>query len=200
MDIDDFLKEENVDKTTGEIRPGPGEVHYHADGRVFDYEDLSPGLNDVVIIHKRRVDGSLDIKYDYSYCPSLTEQHTAHLTDINYLMERYQPDEVAAFIAARSTRPEITDHDFSLEPSLQEAKNVVYNAKKIFQSLDENLQMQFRSPLEFVKFIDNPANAEKMVKLGLVKAKQVENLKANPPNDDKQKNDDKGQPSQSTKT
>ena len=38
-------------------------------------------LNDVVQIITRRPDGSLRIQHDYQYCPTLTEQHTSHLTD-----------------------------------------------------------------------------------------------------------------------
>lgn len=164
MDINEILEPgESMNKRTGEIIP---------EGK----------LNEVIVIRTQRENGSWDIAQDFSNCPSMAEQHTAHLTDVNYLMAKYTPDELSQFIAARAQyRQEIIGHDFSKEPSLQEAKNHVYNARKIFESMDETIQNQFKSPLEFFKFIDNPANAEKMVKLGLVKANEIKSLNSTPP-------------------
>lgn len=134
-------------------------------------------LNEVIFNETRRENGSLRIQQDFSNCPTMTEQHTAHLTDINYLVERYRPDEFAAYLAARSQhRTEILGHDFSKEPSLQDAKNVVYQSRKHFEELPEDVRIQFRSHLEFMKFIDNPDNAEKMVKMGILTKKQIENI------------------------
>lgn len=134
-------------------------------------------LNEVIIIETRRPDGSLRVQQDFSNCPSMAEQHTAHLTDLNYLIAKYKPDELAAYMAAReSQRQEILDHDFSVEPSLQEASNLVYQAKKAFEELPEDLKMSFRSPLEFYKFIDHPGNQEKLVNMGLMTRKEVEKL------------------------
>lgn len=161
LDIDDLLHdEETVDMETGLISEGK--------------------LNEVKEIRTLRKNGTLRIQHDFSNCPSMAEQHTGHLTDINYLMAKYKPDEIAAFIAARSTRPEITGHDFSQELSFQDAHNVVYNARKLFFELTPEVRANWQSPLEFIKFIDNPANAEKMVKLGLIKPKQIENLTKTP--------------------
>lgn len=132
-------------------------------------------LGKAVIKTTVRPDGSLRIQQDFSYCPTMAEQHTGHLTDINYLMSRYQPDELAAYIAARSSyRQEILGHDFSKEPSLQAAKNVVYESRQIFQELPEDIQSQFKNHVDFLKFIDNPANAEKLVKMGILTKKQLE--------------------------
>lgn len=134
-------------------------------------------LNEVIIREVRRPNGSLRVSLDFSNCPSLAEQHTAHLSDINYLMKKYRPDELAMYLAARNAhRQEILGHDFSAEPSLQDSKNVVYACKKIFNELPEEVQVQFKNPLEFFKFIDNPANQEKMIRLGLIKAKDVSAL------------------------
>nr|QJB20940.1 MAG: internal scaffolding protein [Microvirus sp.] len=137
----------------------------------------SAKLNEVIIHETRRPDGSLRVQQDFSYCPSLAEQHLAHMTDLNHLIAKYKPDELAAYIAARSQyRREIIGHDFSVELSLQDAHNAVYAAKKIFQELPEEVKNNFRSTLDFIKFIDNPANAEKMVKLGLISKKQVDSM------------------------
>lgn len=134
-------------------------------------------LNEVIFVETRRPDGSLRIQQDFSNCPTMAEQHTAHLSDINYLIKTYKPDELASYIAARSQhRQEILGHDFSQEPSLQDAKNVIYKSKQEFEALPDETKLQFRNHLEFLKFIDNPANAEKMLKLGILTQKQISNI------------------------
>lgn len=140
-------------------------------------------LNQVITKTTIRADGTLRIQQDFSNCPTLTEQHTAHLTNINYLMEKFQPDELAAYIAARNQyRQEILGHDFSQEPSLQDAKNIIYKSKQEFESLDDDIKRNFSNHLEFLKFIDNPANAEKMLKLGILTKKQLNNITIPEPN------------------
>lgn len=155
-------------------------------------------LNEVIIIETKRPDGTVRIQQDFTNCPSLAEQHTAHLTNINYLMEKYQPDELARYLAERNSyRREILGHDFSQEPNLQEAKNIILRSKQEFEELPDEIRQSFSNHIEFLKFIDNPANAEKMLKLGILKPKQLETLQGatNSPktnNDEKtQTNDDK---------
>lgn len=136
-------------------------------------------LNKCIWKETRRPDGSLRIQQDFSNCPTLTEQHTAHLTDINYLIEKHKPDELAAYIAARNQyRQEIVGHDFSVEPNLQEAKNIVYRSQQEFESLPEKVKSSFKNHVEFLKFIDNPANAEKMIELGILTKRKVEALQS----------------------
>lgn len=141
-------------------------------------ELISEGkLNEVIIVRTRRADGSLREQQDFSFCPSMAEQHTAHLSDLNYLIKKYKPDELAQYVAARQAhRNEVVGHDFSQEPDYQGAKNVVYIAKKLYDSLPQDIRQNFKNQLEFFKFIDNPANQEKMIKLGLLKPKEVEDL------------------------
>lgn len=135
-------------------------------------------INEVIIKETVRANGTIRIQQDFSNCPTLTEQHSAHLTDLNYLIEKYRPDELAAYMAARETyRQEILGHDFSNEPNLQESRNHVYRLKKAYDELPDDIRFQFRSPAEWYKFIDNPANQEKMLKLGLIKPKQLEETK-----------------------
>lgn len=131
-------------------------------------------LNEVIRIVTKRKNGTLRIQQDFQFCPTMAEQHTAHLTDINYLIERYKPDELAAYIAAREEyRQEIIGHDFSQEPNLQEAKNITYQLKKNFEELPEEVRSNFKNHVEFLKFIDNPANQEKMLKLGLMTKTEI---------------------------
>lgn len=158
-------------------------------------------LNKVIETVTKRKDGSLRIQWDYSQCPSLTEQHSAHLSDINYLIQKYKPDELAAYMAARSQyRVEVLGHDFSTEPTLQEAKNIMYNVKKNYETIPEHIRAQFRDHVEFLKFIDNPQNQEKMLKMGLLTKQQIQS-QTDPKNYEKtQNNETKTDHSQTEKT
>lgn len=139
----------------------------------------SGALNEVIIKRTQRPNGTVREQQDFSFCPTLTEQHTAHLTDINYLMEKYKPDELAAYIAARTQyRQEILGHDFSQEPNLQEAQNVVYRSRQEFENLPDKVKHSFKNHLEFLKFIDNPNNRDKLIELGLITPKQIETIQA----------------------
>ncbi|WNK14456.1 MAG: internal scaffolding protein [Microvirus sp.] len=130
-------------------------------------------VKDVVTVRK---DGTLHIAQDFSACPTMCEQHTAHLSDLNYLIAKYKPDELAAYIAARSAyKQEIVGHDFSIEPNLQDAKNIAYQLKKSFEELDDDVKIHFKNHVEFLKFIDNPANQEKMLALGLMTKREIKN-------------------------
>lgn len=140
-------------------------------------EDIGK-LNEIKTVVEIRPNGSRRIRHYYDNCPSMAEQHTAHMTDLNYLIAKYKPDELAAYIAARNSyRQEILGHDFSQEPDLQAANNIVYRSKKEFEKLPDEVRQSFKNHLEFLKFIDNPANAEKMVKLGILTPRQVEAIK-----------------------
>jgi len=140
-------------------------------------------LNEVIVVRTPRYnpDGtfhSMREQLDFSNCPTMAEQHTAHLTNINYLMEKYQPDELAAYIAARNAhRMEIIGHDFSKEPSLQDGRNFVAQSRQAFDQLPDEIKTQFKNHVEFLKFIDNPANVEKMLRMGILTQKQIEEVK-----------------------
>lgn len=136
-------------------------------------------LNEMKEIRSVRENGSLRIQKSFENCPSLADQHMAHLSNINWLIKRYTPDEVSQYLAARQVRPEIIGHDFSQEMSLQEAKNVVVKAKRVFSELPDEVRSLFASPLAFIKFIDNPQNADKLVKLGIVDAQRLVDVKDN---------------------
>lgn len=140
-------------------------------------EDLGK-LNELKII-KTKIGKRTRVQLDFSNCVSKTDQSAAHATDVNYLIQRYQPDELAAYLAAKNAnRQEITGHDFSQEPSLQEAKNRIVEMKQLFESLNPELKTQFPNYVEFIKFLNNPDNTKKLVKLGLMTEKQVQKAEA----------------------
>nr|QJB20147.1 MAG: internal scaffolding protein [Microvirus sp.] len=136
-----------------------------------------PDINVVIIKETKRSNGSVRIQQDFSNCPTLAEQHTAHLTNLNYLIEKYQPDELQQYINARNQyRQEIVNHDFASEPSMQDAKNYVYYSQEAFKKLPEQFRNQFKSHLEFVKFADNPKNAQMLVDRKLVTPEQLQTI------------------------
>lgn len=144
----------------------------------FSYE---PKLNQVLEAYSIRENGTIRLQYDFQYCPSMTEQHTAHMTDLNYLVGKHKPDELMAYLAARRQhRQEILGHDFSKEPSILDAKNVVVKMRNAFENLPEEVSKHFRNHVEFLRFIDNPENTKKMLSMGLLVPKQIAELKGEP--------------------
>lgn len=136
-------------------------------------------LNEVLFVTSKRKNKTTRIQQDFDLCPTMAEQHTHHLTDLNYLINKYRPDELAAYIAAKNAhRQEIIGHDFSIEPNLQEAKNITLQFKKFFESLPNEISQNFKNHVEFLKFIDNDNNADKLIKLGLMKPKEIAQAKA----------------------
>lgn len=134
-------------------------------------------LNEMTVDEYIRPNGTRAVRYGFENCPTLAEQHTAHLTDINYLMEKYKPDELSRYLAARNQyRQEIVGHDFAQEPNLQQAMDIRYRLRKEYDELPDDIKNHFGNHVEFLKFIDNPANQEKMLKLGILKQKQIDKL------------------------
>lgn len=142
-----------------------------------DGEDVGK-LNQVIVKTEIRPNGTLRIRHYFDNCPTMAEQHTAHESNINWLMKRFKPDELASYIAARAAhKKEIIGHDFSKEPNLQDGKNIIYQSKQNFEALPEEVKNNFKSHLEFLKFVDNPSNVEKMLKLGIITKKQIAEIK-----------------------
>lgn len=124
--------------------------------------------------HSPNHPGFLRIQRDWSDVPSMADQSQRDENNINVLMEKYKPDELAQYLAQRNiNRMEITDHDFSQEPNLQNAMNSAYEIKELFNSLDEEIKYRFRGkPAEFLKFCSNPQNQAQLEKWGLHNLKE----------------------------
>lgn len=140
-------------------------------------ERLSP-VNKVIVNETiRKETGRRRISFDYSNCIDQVDHTQARDTDLNYLVKKFTPYQLGQYIAARSqSRKEIIGHDFSREPDLQSAKNEVYRLEQAFRKLPEEVQNKFKNSYEFLKFIDNPANAEQMVKLNLLTKKEIQTV------------------------
>lgn len=97
--------------------------------------------------------------------PSLTEQHHKDACDVNFIMRQYQE---------RGVLPEMrsggTFGDFSASPvDFREACELVRTAREKFESLPSNVRERFNNdPGALLEFLDDPANRDEAVKLGLV--------------------------------
>ncbi|WNK13011.1 MAG: internal scaffolding protein [Microvirus sp.] len=92
-----------------------------------------------------------------------TQQHLAEETDINFIVKRYL---VSGEVPQHQLPP--LNADFNQVSSLQEALDLVVEARESFQSLDADVRARFRNdPIEFVAFMENPKNADEIRKMGL---------------------------------
>lgn len=132
-------------------------------------------LNVAIVTETIRKNGTLEITQDFSNCPSLTEQHGAKNGDVNHLIKTYTANELDMYLSQRNAnRPEITGHDFSQEPNLQEAKNEVLRLQQAYEQIPDDLQKLYPTLTTFLKFIDNPQNVEKMIDLKILTRKQTQ--------------------------
>lgn len=92
-----------------------------------------------------------------------TKQSFKQECDINTIMSRYLKtgllehvrQDIAQFI-------DVTGADF------MEAQNLVAGANSMFHSLPSHIRTKFdNNPAEFLKFMENPANAQEAISLGL---------------------------------
>lgn len=95
---------------------------------------------------------------------SLTKQSEAESCDINVIMER----------AARGIMPDVIRQpvfgDFSEGITYHDAMNRVLEAQSSFMQLPAKVRTQFdNDPGLFLDFVSDPANASKLVEMGLAK-------------------------------
>ena len=119
----------------------------------------------------------LRVQQSFENCISRTDTTGAEMTDLNALIAKYSPNELANYIAMkRAGQTPIVGHDFTKEPSLQNAMNERYRLNTMFDNLDPQLRKQFKNVLEFLKFVDDPHNKDQVIRLGLVTEKQVQEI------------------------
>lgn len=120
---------------------------------------------------RRRVVKNFDPK------SSRVKQSDATATNINFIMKRY---------GGIPQNPNANFNYGSLVglPSYEECLNVVIRGQEVFDALPSEIRAKFRNdPKEFLKFMDDPANKDEAIKLGLVKAPAEQpNTSPNPPN------------------
>jgi len=104
--------------------------------------------------------------FDHEKEPSLTVQSEKDNCDINVLMEKYQKSGVLPVV---QTSP--VYGDFSQIPDYQDMRNRLIDAENAFMALPAKIRREFDDdPAEFMDFIHDPKNADRLVEMGLREA------------------------------
>lgn len=107
---------------------------------------------------------------------SLTRQSHKKECDINFIMSKFQKTGVIQHVK------EYGEHYTDVTPtSFHDAMNTVVQAQAMFDELPSSIRSEFKNDTaEFLDFVQNPENKEKMVEMGLVKPERPEKA-AEPP-------------------
>lgn len=98
---------------------------------------------------------------------TLTKQEFKDECDINVLMKRYQKTGLFPHPSGQQPRY-VTNIGM---PDYQESLNIVMKAQEEFASLNSELRKRFENdPAKFLAFVNDPANADELVSLGLREA------------------------------
>lgn len=94
---------------------------------------------------------------------SLTQQHQAEETDINYIVSRYM---TTGELPQRSAPP--MEGDFTNAPDMQTAMDLVVQARVAFMEQPAEIRARFgNNPVEFVSFCSDERNRDEMRRMGM---------------------------------
>jgi phage internal scaffolding protein len=106
----------------------------------------------------------------------LTEQAHKNETDMNYILRDYKR---TGFI--RHAKENQGRYDDISVQDFQEAMFVVAEANNMFAELPANIRKDFNNdPSQFLGFVQNPDNQEKLQKMGIIKGNDGVDLKGMP--------------------
>lgn len=96
--------------------------------------------------------------------PSLTKQEFTQQCDPNYILDRFASGQDIEF---NTKTPRYGDFT-GVPVSYHEALNFIKNAEQAFMELEAPLRAKFQNdPAQFLAFVEDPANAEQLIELGL---------------------------------
>jgi len=96
--------------------------------------------------------------------PMLTQQSAKDECDINVLMKRYQ--KTGLFPQYPGATPKYVSNIDA--PDFLEAQNLLLQAKSEFAALNSEIRKRFdNDPAKFFAWVNDPANADELVKMGL---------------------------------
>lgn len=114
----------------------------------------------------RKRDFRMRVALEFQKPDGLTKQSMRDECDINKLMSKYQKTGLMSHLARFQGRYE----DVTGAVDYRTALDIVRSAQDMFMTLPSNVRAQFSNdPGEFLHFASNPANAGKLVELGLAK-------------------------------
>lgn len=103
--------------------------------------------------------------------PSLTRQEFKDECDINTIMRRYEKSGVVSHV--RKSEPQYGD--FVGIPDFQQSLNMLNAATESFMQLPARVRREFdNDPRQFVQFVEDPANLEKVREYGLANVPEPE--------------------------
>lgn len=111
---------------------------------------------------------------------SLTKQSDEADANIQFILQKYE--KTGMLSAAIRENPAYGD--FSQVPSYHEAMNTVTKAHEQFMLLDAKIRKQFSNdPAEFLNFVHDPKNSDKLIEMGLATkpAEPISKAPATPP-------------------
>lgn len=97
--------------------------------------------------------------------PSMTKQEFADDCDINKILSKFQITGALNHFAKWAP----SYGDFSA-CDFQEAQNLLIRARQMFDELPSSIRNMVATPQGFLDFVNDPANADKMLQLGLREA------------------------------
>lgn len=107
--------------------------------------------------------------------PTRTKQSFKNDCDINVVVNHYQRHGIINHVARGSG----VYGDFSTVEDYQSSLNRVMNAQEMFGALPSKIRSRFANdPAELIGFLENPANLDEAVELGLVVRPRTENSSA----------------------
>ncbi|AZL82744.1 internal scaffolding protein [Apis mellifera associated microvirus 6] len=112
--------------------------------------------------------------------PSLTRQEFKEQCDLAKLLKRFckTPEGLAALQNARGFAETARFEDVSMVPDFRAARDAIIAAEAKFMALPAIVRKRFgNDAAEFLDFMQNPANQDEAVKLGLAVPKPVEAVK-----------------------
>lgn len=111
--------------------------------------------------------------------PTITKQAFKEECDINNIVERARNgQDISGSLNARVAKY----GDFTNIPDFRGALDLVQRAESMFMELEAPLRERFANdPAVMLDFLNNPANRDEAVKLGLLTPKKADSVVSNPP-------------------
>lgn len=114
--------------------------------------------------------------------PSRTQQSFKAECDINKIMERFKKSTGAEYLNRYQGYLSGEFGDFSEVGDYRTALEQVERARGVFMALPAKVRSQLANdPAEFLDFVQNPANSQALIDMGLANPKQVQPEKVDDP-------------------
>jgi len=139
------------------------------DGEIIDREPLRTPRN-------YATSHASDETATYNNEPTKTQQSFRDETDINHIIDKFGVENVA-----QNPRQMPSSSDFYETFDYQTAQNTIRQAHEAFMDQPAHIRAEFdNDPGKFIKFLEDPDNQDKAIKLGLA-TKRTEPQKENNP-------------------